>query len=325
MVSSPCRRMARTLSRPRLYVNMFPGRNTNLMHTKSKLRLVFIAMALATIVILCSCQPLEVPGEQQASNLIASDPTPAPVLERHPEQKPQLIPLTGDIAGPEAEISGLAWFGDVLVLLPQYPRLFNHSLFGIRRAALAEAISNPSGSALEPFPIPLLNGEELGHLDGYEGLEAIVFSDSRFYVAVEGRSRGSMLAYLIPGTVVGEAEELQLDVASAISLPPQTNLMNKAYETLLLHGTDIIAIHELSGRDLNPDRHALRLTAELEPLADMDMPEVEFRITDATALDHQGRFWVANFHWPGEKQLPAQYDGIRQRWGKAPVIRPWNS
>jgi len=36
----------------------------------------------------------------------------------------QYITLEGEISEPKAEISGLAWYGDYLILLPQYPHFF---------------------------------------------------------------------------------------------------------------------------------------------------------------------------------------------------------
>ena len=238
------------------------------------------------------------------------------VPTRYPEQSARTIPLAGPVAEPEAEISGLDWFGEVLVLLPQYPDRYDHNLFGLPRQALDAALSNLERTPIEPFPIPLVNGSDLRNLEGYEGLEAIVFSGSRFYLAVEGRSKGRMLGYLIPGKVLGNLDGLELNMAGAILLPPQTSLMNKAYESLLMRDSQVVAIHELAGKETNPERHALLFSAELEAVGTLDVPEVEFRITDATRLDLHDRFWAINFHWPGEKRLLTQADAIRQRWGE---------
>lgn len=274
-------------------------------------------MALVAAAVLSACQiPPAGLEEPPHAEPVTATATPVKVRTRYPEQTPQTIPLTGPVAEPEAEISGLDWFGDVLVLLPQYPDRYDHNLFGLPRQALAEALSDPGTAPLEPFPIPLVNGSDLRSLEGYEGLEAIVFSGSRFYLAVEGRSRGRMLGYLIPGQVRGNLDGLELNLADAILLPPQTSLMNKAYETLLMQDSQVVAIHELAGRETNPERHALLFSAELESVGALNVPEVEFRITDATRLDPHGRFWAINFHWPGEKRLPTQTDAIRERWGE---------
>ena len=61
------------------------------------------------------------------SATITSLPTPSQTpLPPPPQEVPvQVIPLTGPIASPDAQISGMAWYGDTLVILPQYPeRIF---------------------------------------------------------------------------------------------------------------------------------------------------------------------------------------------------------
>ncbi len=274
-------------------------------------------VAVAAAAVLSACQiPSADLKERPPVEPVAATTTPVQMRTGYPEQTVQTIPLAGPAAEPEAEFSGLDWFGDVLVLLPQYPDRYGHNLFGLPRRALDKALSDPGKTPIEPFPIPLVNGSDLRSLEGYEGLEAIVFVGSRFYVAVEGRSQGRMLGYLIPGKILGNLDGLELDLANTILLQPQTSLMNKAYETLVMQDSRVVAIHELAGKETNPERHALRFSAELEAVDTLDVPEVEFRITDATRLDPHGRFWAINFHWPGEKQLPTQTDAIRERWGE---------
>ena len=274
-------------------------------------------IALVTgLVLVWSCQDPVGDDLQPSTVPVEIEPTSTITRNQNQEQAPIPIALVGEISVPEAEISGLAWYENVLVLVPQYPDRHGHSLFGITRQTLEKTLSSADPEPVEPFLIPLANGSELEDLNGYEGLEALVFSGSRFYVAVEAQDKGAMLGYLVPGTVEGDLDQLQLDLDSTIVLPPQTSHMNKSYETLVLHGSSVIAIHELAGRDANPQRYALHFSAELNSLGNLDMPEIEYRITDATSLDQHGRFWVANFHWPGEKQLPVEFDGIRNQWGE---------
>lgn len=47
-----------------------------------------------------------------------------PVAASTNEQPVTIFELTGPIAVPEAELSGLAWRGETLILLPQYPERF---------------------------------------------------------------------------------------------------------------------------------------------------------------------------------------------------------
>ena len=52
-----------------------------------------------------------------------STPIPTQTATREPPQEVTIreIPLTGPINSPDAQISGMAWHGDTLVILPQYP------------------------------------------------------------------------------------------------------------------------------------------------------------------------------------------------------------
>lgn len=34
------------------------------------------------------------------------------------------------------------------------------------------------------------------------------------------------------------------------------------------------------------------------------MADLEYRVTDATEADAEGRFWVTNYHWPGSPWQP---------------------
>ena len=51
------------------------------------------------------------------------------------------IAISGPASTPEAELSGLAWYGENLILLPQYPNLFDESgdgqLFYLPKAELS--------------------------------------------------------------------------------------------------------------------------------------------------------------------------------------------
>lgn len=248
------------------------------------------------------------------------DPSPTPTPEIR-EREVRVLPLQGVLTQPDAEISGLAWYGDILVLLPQYPHKWEHSLYGLRREAIAAVLDGSSSEPLAPFPIPLTHSPALRDLEGYEGLEAVVFAGDSVFLSVEARMRDHMQGYLLKGRVVGELDEIVLDWDKVVVMPPQSNLMNKAYESLMLVGDRIVVLYEANGEQVNLNRSALRFDQDLNPLPALDMPAMEFRVTDATAISAQGRFWVLNFHWPGDKKLWSDTDPIRETWGEGPSHR----
>ena len=252
----------------------------------------------------------------------APEPAVAPVPEAAAtpvvqEREVTLLPLQGPLTAPEAEISGLAWFQDVLVLLPQYPHKWNDSLYGLHRHDIARALAGEV-QALKPFPIALSSTHPLRQLEGYEGLEAIAFDDNRVFLTVEARMRGYMQGYLLEGVVQEQDDALHIVLDRFTVLAPQTRLMNQAYESLLLWQDQIVTLYEANGLDINPDRAVLVHDRDLQLRSSWSVPAIEYRLTDATAPDAQGLFWVINFHWPGDKRLLPATDALRDRWGEGP-------
>src|SRR5512138_133697 len=99
-----------------------------------------VFLCLAFILILSACQTI--PGLTAAAQ-VSPVPEPAEVEVRN-------IPLAGPAAGSNAELSGLAWYGDWLILLPQYPERFpsgpDGSLFAIAKADLLAFLDEKSSA-----------------------------------------------------------------------------------------------------------------------------------------------------------------------------------
>ncbi len=240
-------------------------------------------------------------------------PEPGP-----PERKARILPLAGPLLQPDAEISGMAWYGDILVLLPQYPHQWGHSLFGLHRVDLARAIAGESDLTLEPFPIPLHGSPAMRRLAGFEGLEAIAFVDDRVYLLAEATLPNHMQGYLLTGTVLSKLSALAMDMTQVAVLSPQTEFRNQSYEALIRAPDGIASIYEANGAGINRDPHAWVNSPDLAPRPVVAMPHVEYRLTDATAVNAAGEFWMVNFHWPGSPHLMPKLDPIAARWGEGP-------
>ncbi len=234
------------------------------------------------------------------------------------ERTVQFLPLVGPLFQPEAEISGMSWHGDVLVLLPQYPHKWDHSLFGLHRADLARAIAGEAGLFLEPFPIPLHGSVGLRQLQGFEGLEAIAFSGDTVYLVSEANMKSQMQGYLVAGTVKSDLTAIELNLEQVSVLLPQTQIMNQSYEALIPMHSGVGSVFEVNGAELNAHPNVLMHGPELLPLEAIAMPHVEYRLTDATEVNASGEFWMFNFHWPGSKRLMPARDPIVDRWGEGP-------
>jgi hypothetical protein len=235
------------------------------------------------------------------------------------EQSAQIISLAGPIAAPEAEISGLAWYGDRLILLPQFPGRFDDKLFALSKADILAFLDGTQDGPLPPQSIPLI-APDLDQLAGYEGLEAIAFHDDRVFVTVETSGGSPMLGYLAAGRIAPDLHRMELDTTNLVEIVPPAPLANYSDEALLLADDTVLTVYEANGRNVNPAPTIHQFSTILEPVGRLPFPAVEYRVTDATAVDENGRFWVINYLFPGDiSKLDPAPDELGERYGRGPT------
>lgn len=288
------------------------------------LRQAFIIGALLAVVLLalpaagCSPAPTSPPGAPQIS------PPGAPAGEA-PEIEPLAIPLTGPLSEAKAEISGLAWYSDTLIILPQYPQRMSNqtagAVFGLRRAEIEAFIAGRRNGPLTPFEIPLESGGVERLATRFEGYEAIAFYEQQAFLAIEARQGGEMTGYLVRGEIAPDLSRLTLDPATLTANPLQAQFDNQSDEALLIDGQMLLALYEVNGQTLNPQPHASQFDLNLQPQPDLPFPHLEYRLTDATAPDAQGRFWVMNYFYPGDSELKPTVDPLTEKYGPGATHR----
>ncbi|MEJ2749591.1 MAG: hypothetical protein P8183_17045, partial [Anaerolineae bacterium] len=136
---------------------------------------------------------------QPPATAVPATVTPEPITAS--EQPIQAIPLDGPMAAASAEISGLAWYGEMLILLPQFPSRFGDQLFALSKADILAFLDGARDGPLTPQPIPLV-APDLTLLTGYEGVEAIAFHGDQVFVTIETSGGAPMLGYLAAGHIV---------------------------------------------------------------------------------------------------------------------------
>jgi hypothetical protein len=233
------------------------------------------------------------------------------------ETRAQPIPLVGPIAGRAAEISSLTWHGDDLLFLPQYPGRFSTAsdslnaegetadtgaLFALSKADLLAFLDGSHGGALRPRPVRFEAPGVVDNVAGFDGYEAIVFDGDRVFVLVESTGEAAMQGYLASGAVQADGT-VRLDAATVTPLPPQAHLRNLSYETLLATSSGVIALEEANGPAVNPHPEAYYFDTASGRRDSLAVPAIEYRLTDATALDAAGRFWAVNYFYPGDRAL----------------------
>lgn len=239
----------------------------------------------------------------RSSSQSASDAAPATL----PEQPVRVLPLQGPIARPAAEISGLAWYNDWLILLPQFPRdaftATEGRLYAIARDRIEQALADSTLPPITPRPIPLTTADLDAHTPTFQGCEAIAFAGDRMYMLIEATSSDSMRSYLLRGEIAPDLSAVHLDARSAQPVPMITNLPNMSAEALFIRRDTVFALHEANGTNVNPHPRGHLFDRQLRPLGMHPFPTIEYRITDATAPDSTGRFWAINYFFPGEREV----------------------
>ncbi len=248
---------------------------------------------------------------------------PVPTPEADPpaaeEEAALVIPLAGPCADRAAEISGLAWFGDDLVLLPQYPGRFSPTsdsvyaegerrtdgaVFVLPEADLVAFVKGRHQGPLRPRAVPFSDAGVAALAAGFEGYEAIGFWANRVYLAVEAEGTESMQGFLVEGITAlndeGGLAEVRIVANTLAPLPAQTRIANLAYETLLVTERGVIALQEANGATVNPTPEAYLYDPALRIRDSLDVPTLEYRLTDATSVDAEGRFWGINYFYPGD-------------------------
>ena len=259
------------------------------------------------------------------SATITSLPSPTPSQTPLPpppqEAAVQVIPLTGPIASPDAQISGMAWYGDTLVILPQYPERISPktgaaSVFALSKQDILDYLSGSLIGPLTPIRLSFQAPNFGAQIPGYEGYEGIAFDGELVFLTIEANHQGSMQGFLISGEIQPDLNQIRLDPTSLTEIPLPVQIFNYAYETLLIADGQALTIFEANGTELNPNPSAFSIErSSLAPNV-VDFGNIEYRLTDATALDENGRFWVMNIFMPIEFWLYTDSDPLFEKYGQ---------
>lgn len=227
----------------------------------------------------------------------------------------QYLTLDAPLNTPNAEISGMTWAGDWLILLPQYPSRFENQLFRIHKDDLRQAIQANSTEPLPMSPITLDSAHLETSIVGFEGFEAIAVENNTVYLTIEARP-GKMMGYLVSGVLNEAADQITIAEDSLTEITPQAKLENMSDESILVFGERLITLYEANGLNVNPEPIAHVFDRQLNPVDTFAFPAIEYRVTDASAVDENGRFWVINYFYPGDTKLKPAADFFSQTYGE---------
>ncbi len=212
---------------------------------------------------------------------------------------PIYITLNGDITNPDQEISGLAWYNDNLILLPQYP---SSKLYSIPKQKIINFLDS---SIATIFPNEInwkSSGLEKG-IKGFEGYESIVFNDDTVYITIESETCNTNSGFIVCGIIDQNKNEIMINKNSLKKINTPVTLYNMTYETILLYNNSVITIYEVNSSNVNQSPVFHQFDKKLKSHMIKPFPFTEYRITDATEVDSEGKFWVTNYFWPGDYKL----------------------
>ncbi|UCB49341.1 MAG: hypothetical protein JSW56_00040 [Deltaproteobacteria bacterium] len=225
-----------------------------------------------------------------------------------------------------AEVSGLAWYGEHLIILPQYPGRFSSGadgrLFAISKERIEAFLEGNARAPILPREIAFVAVGVEERIKGFEGYEAIAFKGNRVFMSIESKPGEQMVGYLIGGEMAPDLSVIRLNPESLRQIPPQTHLENMSQEALFVVNGRVVSLYEANGVNINPNPSAHIFDLSLRALGTIPFPRIEYRITDASAPDPEGRFWIINFFYPGDrvKLKPAP-----DAWGAAYGLGPTHS
>ncbi len=229
----------------------------------------------------------------------------------HPHRRARTVPvrllcLSGPLTEPRAEVSGMTWKNDTLVILPQNPELFgsrdNLGFFVIPKEKIITCLTAAIPKVIKPDLVQCQAAGMMRIIRGFDGLEAMGIMQDRVYMTVEAKEDTVMAGYLVCGHYDMVENEVIMDMTRLTSIPMGVNIPNVAEESMIIDGERVITFSEANGRNVVNNPQAKVFDKTINYLGSIDFPPIEYRVTDATALDEAGGFWVINYFFPGEKE-----------------------
>ena len=228
------------------------------------------------------------------------------------ESEVSIFPLAGELAEKRAELSGLAWYKNNLILLPQYPQLYKENydgaLFSVTKEELQSCKDGNYKKHLSYKKIEMdFNGLDKSLIREGSGFESVAFYGKDVFFTIESGGHFNTYGNVIKGVIDEEKNIIKLFPESIKKIEPQAHISNLSEEAITLYQKKIYTFYEANGHNVaaNPVVHTFDYS--LNPIGTIPIENIEYRITDATYPDSSGNFWAINYLWPDDASdlLPA--------------------
>ena len=216
------------------------------------------------------------------------------------EAKVQEIKLSGLITDKKQEISGMDWYQDRLFLLPENMGGF---LFSISKSEILNTINSDKKLSITPKKTRFKTPDYSSLINGFDGFEAIAFNGNKIYITIEAENDGEMVSYLVWGKIDSKSLEVVINEKDIQTIKTPIQLNNISFESILINDKDIVMIYEANGSNLRKNATQTVFSHKRNSTSEINFPNIEYRITDVTRIDNDGKFWAINYFWPGDKKL----------------------
>lgn len=287
---------------------------------KSTAHRILGVVTLILLLIACSCNATNSSDPLENAENVNTASLPTSVFEGI-EYDLMEIPLPGEFASAQMEYSGLTWYEQELILLPQYPNGIKGDQKGFLYAISADNLYNHIEDTEQDVKVRPITFDDAGlsdRLAGFEGFEAIIFIDDSVYLNIETHGGNPMKAFVVKGeieTTNNQISSIVLDGSSLVELPVQNRNQNASYEALTTDGQYIYAFYEQNGIEQNQSPFAIRLDANLKNYQEIPIDAINYRLTDATYMDQDSVFWAINYFFPGDRHLAVEEDPLSAQYG----------
>ena len=232
------------------------------------------------------------------------------------ERTPTLLKIGGPMKNSDEEISGMDWYNDNLILLPEN---LNGYVFAIKKTELDSRINNNDTTTIFPEQIKFNTPNYKELLPGFDSFEAIAFRGYEVYLTIEIRFVDSMSCLLARGHIDEKTLEITVPEQNLTVIDVPTFVDNMSYESLVVDKNRVIAIFEANGDSLIKAPYALSINSSANDIKKYPLSSINYRIADATKIDKNNRFWVINYFFPGDlKVLKPSNDILASKYGNGP-------
>ena len=236
--------------------------------------------------------------------------------EQTVERTPTLLKIGGLIKNSDEEVSGMDWYNDNLILLPEN---LNGYVFAIKKAELDSRINGNDTTTILPKQIKLNTPNYKELVPGFDSFEAIAFRGYEVYLTIEIKFADSMSCLLARGHIDEKTLEITVPEQNLTVIDVPTYVDNMSYESLVIDKDRIIALFEANGDSLIKSPYALSINSSGNDIIKYPLSSINYRIADATRVDRNNRFWIINYFFPGDRKvLKPSNDILASKYGNGP-------